>query len=287
MLTKIVPCTVSIIAAVLIVMISLGVSDRPQRAPPGWDKEVVLVGNPSFRDGLTACLNIAFAYAGNQGFITVMAEMEDAARDFTPALIILQSFAVPTYTIVGATIYALAGQYVTSPALGAAPVLPAKIAYGILFPCLLGTALVFGHTAIKYLFVVGMRFIKADREITANTFRAWSLWIGIGTFFWVIAFVLANAIPVFSSILSISSAIFVSWFTFGISGVFWVYLNWGQQFSTRRKTMLSILNWAIIALTLFVNGAGMWASVDSLLAIFGDPNQNVDGPFTCGDNSLF
>lgn len=268
-------------------MISLGVSDRPQRAPPGWDKEVVLVGNPSFRDGLTACLNIAFAYAGNQGFITVMAEMEDAAKDFTPALIILQSFAVPIYTIVGATIYALAGQYVTSPALGAAPVIPAKIAYGILFPCLLGTALVFGHTAIKYLFVVVLRSLKADNEMAANTVRAWSIWIGIGTTFWIIAFILANAIPVFSSILSISSAIFVAWFTFGISGVFWLYLNWRRQFSTRRKMVLSIINWTIVVLTVFVNGAGMWASVDSLLAIFNDPAQNVDGPFTCADNSLF
>jgi hypothetical protein len=45
----------------------------------------------------------------------------------------------------------LAGDAVTSPALGSAPVIPAKIAYGILIPSVLGTGLVIGITAIKYM----------------------------------------------------------------------------------------------------------------------------------------
>ncbi|KAF2830949.1 hypothetical protein CC86DRAFT_341457 [Ophiobolus disseminans] len=278
--------TISIFAAVLIVMIALGVDD-PNAAPPGWDREINIVGNPTFAQGFTAVLNIAFAYAGNQAFVTVMAEMRDASRDFMPSMYILQIFAIPMYTIVGAVIYALAGQYTTSPALGAAPIIPSKIAYGILLPTLLGTSLVFGHTSIKYIFVEVLRMKKIEHEFDRNTKRTWVIWIGIGTVFWILAFILANAIPIFDSILSISSALFVSWFTFGISGVMWLYLNWDVQFKNWKKTSMAILNWLIIVLTLFMNGAGLWASIDQLIATFNDPNTPVSSSFTCADNSIW
>ncbi|KAH7399682.1 transmembrane amino acid transporter protein-domain-containing protein [Pyrenochaeta sp. MPI-SDFR-AT-0127] len=281
-----IPCTISIFAATLIVMIALGVSD-PGGAPPGWDKEISLVGNPSFAQGFTSVLNIAFAYAGNQAFVTVMAEMRDASRDFMPSMYILQIFAIPMYTIVGAVIYSLAGQYTTSPALGAAPLIPAKVAYGILLPTLLGTSLVFGHTSIKFIFVECLRLMKAEHEYDRNTKRTWILWLGIGTSFWVLAFILANAIPLFDSILSVSSALFVSWFTFGISGVMWLYMNWSVQFKGWRKISMAILNWTIIALTLFMNGVGLWASIDQLLAAYNDPEIPVNSSFTCADNSVW
>jgi hypothetical protein len=267
-------------------MIALGVSE-PARAPPGWDREIVLWGSPTFAQGFTAVLNIAFAYAGNQAFVTVMAEMRDASRDFMPSMYILQIFAIPMYSIVGAVIYGLAGQYVDSPALGTAPPVPAKIAYGILLPTLLGTSLVFGHTSIKYIFAEVLRLMKAEHEYDKNTKRTWIIWISIGTVFWILAFILANAIPLFDSILSVSSALFVSWFTFGISGVMWLWMNWNVQFSNWRKASMAILNWVIVLLTLFMNGAGLWASIDQLIAAFNDPASPVNGPFTCADNSVW
>jgi amino acid permease len=78
-----------------------------------------------------------------------MAEMRDASKDFPPALFMQKSFEVVVYIIVACVIYGLAGDAVTSPALGSAPELPAKIAYGILIPSVLGTGLVIGLTAIK------------------------------------------------------------------------------------------------------------------------------------------
>ncbi|KAH3908963.1 hypothetical protein HBH56_166120 [Parastagonospora nodorum] len=278
--------TISIFSAVLIVMIALGV-DSPSTAPPGWTREINVVGDPTFAQGFSAVLNIAFAYAGNQAFITVMAEMKDASADFMPSMYILQIFAIPMYTIVGAVIYALAGQFTTSPALGSAPVIPSKVAYGILFPTLLGTSLVFGHTSIKFIFVEVLRMLNIEQEYDRNTKRTWAIWVGIGTTFWVLAFILANAIPIFDSILSISSALFVAWFTFGISGVMWLYLNWDVQFKGWKKTLLAILNWFIILITLFMNGAGLWAAIDQLMATYNDPNTPVSSSFTCADNSIW
>lgn len=63
-----IPSTISILAAAMIVMISLGVA-KPSQAPPGWDKEIQVIGNPTFREGVNACLKICYAYAGNISFV--------------------------------------------------------------------------------------------------------------------------------------------------------------------------------------------------------------------------
>ncbi|KAI4644863.1 uncharacterized protein J4E79_010998 [Alternaria viburni] len=281
-----IPCTISILAATIIVMVALGIAG-PNGAPPGWEKEVVLVGHPTFAQGFTSVLNIAFAYAGNQAFVTVMAEMQDPSKDFMPSVFILQGFAIPMYTIVGTVVYVLAGEYTTSPALGAAPMMIAKIAYGLLLPTLLGTSLVFGHTSIRYMFIEWLRFMGRESEYSQNTRQTWVMWLGIGATFWTLVFLLANAIPLFHSILSVSAALFVSWFTFGISGVMWLYLNWDVQFRDWKKTCLAVLNWTIIGLTLFANGVGLWASIEQLVAAYHDPLVPVEGSFTCADNSVW
>ena len=247
----------------------------------------MLVGHPTFAQGFTSVLNIAFAYAGNQAFVTVMAEMQDPSKNFMPSVFILQGFAIPMYTIVGTVVYVLAGEYTTSPALGAAPMVIAKIAFGLLLPTLLGTSLVFGHTSIKYMFIEGLRFMDREHEYNQNTRRTRIMWLGIGATFWTLVFLLANAIPLFHSILSVSAALFVSWFTFGISGVMWLYLNWDVQFRDWKKTCLASLNWTIIALTLFANGVGLWASIEQLVAAYHDPLVPVEGSFTCADNSVW
>jgi len=218
----------------------------------------------------------------------VMAEMRDPNKDYVPALVILQSFAIPMYLITGGAIYGLAGDYVTSPAIGTAPLLPAKIAYAILLLTLFSTGLFYGHAGIKYMFVVIMRdFLKTPQELTSNTIKSWGIWISLATGFWVLVFILASVIPVFNSIISVSSALLVAWFSFGLPGIFWLHLNWKRQFSSKKMIAMACLNWGLVAMGAFLNTAGMYASIDSLITLFNDPDSNVDGPFSCADNSLF
>jgi hypothetical protein len=158
-------------------------------------------------------LNVAFAYAGNQAFVTVMCEMRNPSRDFTRAILWLNAIAIPLYVIIGCVVYNFAGQYVVAPALGSAPGVPSQVAYGILIPTMLGSGLVFGHTGIKFSYNFVMdTLIKSPAKLTDNTVLTWGVWLGCGTFFWVVAFILANAIPAFNSILGISSALFVTWY---------------------------------------------------------------------------
>ena len=60
-----------------------------------------------------------------------MVEMRDPSRDFTKAILIEKPFAITIYTVVAVACYSLSGEFVTSPVIGAAPVITAQIAYGI------------------------------------------------------------------------------------------------------------------------------------------------------------
>lgn len=209
------------VASVLIVVIALGVNGANQNTtgyfgePANEPIRMTLGPNPlaTMNQQFESVLNVAFAYAGNQAFVTVMCEMRNPSKDYTPAIIWLNAIAVPLYVIIGCVVYNFAGQYVVSPALGSAPGVPSKVAYGILIPTMLGSGLVFGHTGIKFMYNFVMdTLIKSKAKLTDNTFLTWGVWLGCGTFFWVVAFILANAIPAFNSILGISSALFVTWY---------------------------------------------------------------------------
>ncbi|KAG6179712.1 hypothetical protein E4U27_003097 [Claviceps purpurea] len=249
----------------------------PKTAPAGWDKTLRLVGRPSLTEGVNAVLKVCYAYAGNVGFVSYMAEMRDPGRDFVPALTLLQVFSVVLYLVTACTV---------SPALGSAPAVPAKVAYAVVLPAILSTGLVFGHTATTYLYVVAMRAMKCTHQLTDSSTRSWATRVVCATIFWIMSFLIANAIPVFDSILAIASATFIAWFTFGISGVFWYHRHWEDKFA-RRNLPLAVVNALLILQALFMNGVGLWASISQLAAIFHDRQRRIGGAFTCADNSSF
>ena len=53
---------------------------------------------------------------------------------------------------------------------------------------------------------------------------------------------IAEAIPVFNDLLGLISALFASWFTYGLSGVFWLYLNKGRYRESKKKMFLTAVN---------------------------------------------
>jgi hypothetical protein len=114
----------------------------------------------------------------------------------------------------------------------------------------------------------------------------WAVWIFSVTLFWVVVWILSNAIPVFNSLLNISSSLLLSWFTWGVTVLFWFHLNWnGKWRSSWKKLSVAIFNIFIMILVFFMMIPGMYASIAALLATFADPNQSVNGAFTCADNS--
>lgn len=302
------PCTISIFAAVMFVMIVLGVQG-PRNA--GAPLNLKAIGSPTFTEAVAAFLNIAFAFSGNQAFPTVIAEMENPSRDYPRAVTIEKCVSTSIYCIVAAVVYALSGESVASPALGSLQPLMAKVAYGLIFVGLLGTGLVFGMTAGRYLHVYFLRVIGThqakkngsfNEEVSSSSGSSrgrrasiamshmgqkteWAVWIFSVTLFWVVVWILANAIPVFSSLLNISAALLLSWFTWGVTVLFWFHLNWnGKWRSSKKKITMAAFNVFIMCVTLFMVVPGMYASIDALLNVFA--TTDVNGAFTCADNSI-
>lgn len=279
-----IPNAVSVLVAVLITIISLGVSG-PRGAPSGWDKEIVVVGDCTFREGLNACLKIVYAFAANIAFVGYMAEMKDPIKDFKFCLTFLEVGSMILYVLIAIIVYCLAGQYVVSPALGSAPIVLSKVAYGCVLVAVIATGLSYGHIGAKYMFVVTMKKMGAIHQVTDNSVKSWTVWSICVTSFWIVVFILSNAIPIFDSILSITSATTISWFTFGLSSVFWFHLNKGRLFMNWKKICLTIVNTLIIIMSLFMNAGGLWSSITELLDIFEDDNSSVQGVFSCGNNA--
>jgi hypothetical protein len=78
--------------------------------------------------------------------------------------------------------------------------------------------------------------------------------------------------------------LFASWFTFGLSGTFWLFMNWGKWFSSPRKIALTVLNLFVIgigaalvcilptlsakhALTLYLSAASAFGCLEKLSTI--------------------
>lgn len=53
---------------------------------------------------------------------------------------------------------------------------------------------------------------------------------------------LAEAIPIFEQLLGLVSALFMAWFSYGLCGVMWIYMNWGMCLSGWKKRALFVLN---------------------------------------------
>lgn len=246
---------VSILTAVIITMIGVGI--QGQVAPM---KDTI---HTDLFHAFTAVTNIVFAYCAHVAFFGLLAEMREP-RDFPKALYMLQTFEIIFYTVAAVVIYYYAGQSVTSPALGSAGPVLKKVAYGIAIPTIIGAGVVNGHVGLKYIYV---RLFRGTDRMHRRDLTSYGTWVLIGLTCWIIAWIIADAIPVFSDLLSLISSLFASWFSCmcylprmafsvvpdanssiadGLGGVYWLHINRGQWFSSPRKIFLSIVNVCIV-----------------------------------------
>lgn len=264
---SIVSC-LSILSAVLITMIDVGVAPPS----PGTVSATEMV---EFSTAFNAVSNIIFAYGGHSAFFQFMSEVRDL-REFPKAIYALQATDTLLYLLAAIVISYYAGDQVTSPAIGSAGPLVAKVAWGIAIPTILVAGVVYGHVAAKYIYV---RTFRGTPHLTAKSFYSYSIWAAITLGLWIAAWIIAESIPSFNDLLSLISALFAAWFSYGLSGLIWLFLNHGQWFSSPKKVFLTFVNCAIFVLGGAICGIGLYASGK---AIHDSPS---DGSWTCADNS--
>ncbi|KAJ5783324.1 uncharacterized protein N7518_009001 [Penicillium psychrosexuale] len=256
----------SILSAVTITMISVGVEKHPGR--------VIHATVPNdLYTAFQAVSNIVFAYCAHVAFFGLIAEME-TPQDFKKSLFMLQGFEICLYLTAAIVIYFYIGTDVHSPALTSAGPLMSKVAYGIAIPTIVGAGVVNGHIGLKYIY---FRLCSKSGLMHQNNKRAVGLWIGLGIACWVVAWIISEAIPVFSDLNSLISALFASWFSYGLSGIYWLHLNYGQWFASPRKIALTVLNIFIACIGLVLCVLGLYASGTAI-----NKNSNSNS-FTCAD----
>lgn len=258
----------SIIAAVLITMIAIAI----QR--PG-DGEIDTTTKTDVATGFLAVTNIVFAYAGHVAFFGFISEMQ-IPTDYPKTLYMLQGTDTTMYTVAAIVIYYYGGRDVKSPALSSTSPITAKIAYGIAIPTIVIAGVINGHVAAKYLYV---RVFRGTNHMQKRSFLSVGSWVGISLVLWIIAWIIAEAIPVFNNLLSLITALFASWFTYGLSGIFWLFLNWGRYGQNWKKMLLTCLNLVIVVIGGCLCGMGLWVSGKAIH----DDSSNAS--FSCADSS--
>ncbi|OJJ46085.1 hypothetical protein ASPZODRAFT_117902 [Penicilliopsis zonata CBS 506.65] len=256
----------SVVSAVFVTMIALGITQ------PG--SGVAATVPTTLYTGFGAVTNMVTAFSGHVAFFGLMAELKDP-RDYPKALCLLQGSDISLYLIAALVIYRYAGVDVTSPALGSAGHTVAKVAYGVALPTIVIAGVINGHVAVKYVYV---RLFRGTSRMHGRDWLAVSSWIGIAFSLWVLAWVIAEAIPIFSDLLSLITALFASWFTYGLAGLFWLHLNRGRYWSSPRKMLLSVLNLCIVGMGACLCGLGLYISGKAIH----DDTAGVS--FSCANN---
>ncbi|KAF4978328.1 hypothetical protein FZEAL_5268 [Fusarium zealandicum] len=235
-----------------------------------WPKEDL-----SFTDAFIAITNIVFAYSFAVCQFSFMDEMH-TPREYVKSIWALGLIEIGIYTLTGALIYAFVGQDVKSPALLSAGDLISKIAFGIALPVIFISGSI--NTTVVGRYIHG-RVFKDSIVRFINTKMGWITWLALITAVTIVAWVIAEAIPFFNDLLSISSSLFISGFTFYFPSMMWFMLIREGPWYAKKNLGLSIANGAIFLIGMIVLVGGTYASVDDIIIKF--RNGEVRGAFTC------
>ncbi|TIA83671.1 hypothetical protein E3P98_00586 [Wallemia ichthyophaga] len=211
----------SIVTACLITVIACRF-DRDQWKDASGSVTYKAAANPGLIGVINSFTNIVFAYGGHAAIFSFCSEMKNP-NDFKKSLGVVQLVSTLFYITVGIGVYALVGENkVKSPALSIPRYKVEIAAYAIAMVSIIVAGVLPALVGIKQLW---LEFFREKPMLTSNNWKAQAIWTALAFVTWMLALVLAQLIPFFSSLLSIISSITNMWFTYGLSGVIWLWDN--------------------------------------------------------------
>ena len=254
---------VSIVLAIGITIIATGIQASKQEGGlnavqwSAWPKKDI-----KFYEAFLAITNIIFAYSFSICQFSFMDEMH-TPTDYKKSIWALGLIEIFIYTFTGGIVYAFVGPDVKSPALLSAGDTVSKIAFGVGLPVIFISGSI--NTVVVGRFIHG-RIFKNSIIKYINTFAGWATWLGLITAITIIAFVIAESIPFFSDLLGISSALFISGFTFYFPSIMWWVLIKEGPWYARHNWTASALNLLAFVVGLVTLGCGLYASVVDIVS---------------------
>ena len=255
----------SIVIAIGITMIATGIQDRgnigdpePYVAWSAWPKQGI-----TFEEAIVSANSIVFAYSFGGCLPSFMDDMHTPG-DYVKTLWWLGGSQIFIYTLTGSLIYLFVGQTVQSPALLSAGPLISRIVFGIALPVIFISGSI--NTTVVCRYIHGKVFAhSAARHV--NTPKGWATWLGLVSTVTVLAWIIAEAIPVFSDILSISSSLFVSGLSYYIPPVLWFVLLKQGKWYDRKNLKVAVCNGVVFLIGIVILVCGTYASVAELVSL--------------------
>lgn len=253
----------SIILAIGITIIATSV--QSSQSPGGlssstwsaWPKE-----DADFPKVMVALNNIVFAYSFAPTLPSFMSEMH-TPRDYVKSVYSIGAIEIFLYTLIGSLVYCFVGQDVQSPALLSAGHLVSRIAFGVALPVIFISGSI--NTSVVARYIHG--YVYRDSVVRyINTKTGWITWIALVSVLTFLAWIVAEAIPVFSDMLSITAALLNSGLCFYVPAIMWfVLLKEGSWFS-RKNIRSALYNGVVFALGIGILICGMYANILNLVS---------------------
>lgn len=100
----------------------------------------------------------------------------------------------------------------------------------------------------------------------------------------MIAYIIASAIPIFDSLISLIGALLGTMMCFQPMGCMWLYDNWGKGGQNSKRQLLMVC-WSVFVVLLgcFLTVAGTYGSVVYIMESY--QRSGGSAAFSCADNS--
>lgn len=119
----------------------------------------------------------------------------------------------------------------------------------IALPSLVVSAGIFNHTSANYLFV---RLLRDTKHLQSDSLIHWLTWIGCNTGVGLLAFILAEAIPVFNYILSLEASLFFVPMSLLFPACFWMYEFKHYRIGTLKQKLAYSAHVLLAAIAVFM-----------------------------------
>ncbi|KAF7195545.1 N amino acid transport system protein [Pseudocercospora fuligena] len=263
--------------------VSIAVSlQRPAAAPQTgpWSSDYKLFASPSFPQAMAAVSTIIFSFTGTPYFFTIFAEMR-VKKDYFKSMYLCQSVVFSIYAITGIMVYYFCGSYVTSPALGSAGRLIKKVAYGLGLPGLVITSMIVCHVPAKTLF---LRCLAGTIHVKSKTWQHWTVWFSCTSGVVLVAYIIASAVPGFSSLVSLIGALFGTLIVLQPYAMMWWYDERHRDHSRRNRRWYAAAVWAsfIFVAGCFCTVSGTWGALQKIIQAY---QADAGSVWSCADNS--
>ncbi|KAI6841908.1 amino acid transporter-like protein [Hortaea werneckii] len=257
-----------------------------------------------FASQFNAVDSMVYAYSGALLFVAFLGEMRNP-WDFWKGLFLAQGFICFVYILFGVFVYSNFGQYSASNIGNVIQPFGLQTAQNII-------ALLTSFFAIFLYFNIGMKtvYLEVFQEIfnfpAITTRKGQWCWYALGPIYWILAFVVAAAVPNLNGIVNLVGGLFGLNFTYSLPGIMFVgYLvqrgaslpgegfdpvtgqttrhdsgakRWVRGY--KKHLFINTFTTLYFLAGLACSGMGTWAAIEGLIQVFG-PGGTVATSFGC------